>query len=129
MEIVLGFALGLVLAGAVLGFFYLQRRPDQALARVDEVAGRLSQMAETQAAGQAQLAQRLQEQERALSRAVEERLSQVTTRVSETLEIVAQSVGYEANHIAVGTSADPRFVPIKAVTYRAHDLQIGSLAA
>ena len=86
MEIILGFALILVLVGAVAGFMHLQRRPDPALARVDEVAGRLSQMAESQAAGQAQLAQRMQEQERALARALDERLGQVTTRVSETLE-------------------------------------------
>ncbi len=86
MEIILSIALVLVLAGAVLGFLHLQRRSDPALTRVDEVAGRLSQMAETQAAGQAQLAQRLQEQERALARALDERLGQVTTRVSESLE-------------------------------------------
>ncbi len=86
MEVVLGLALVIVLAGAVLAFLHLQRRRDPALASVDELAGRLSQMAETQAAGQAQLAQRMQEQERALSRALEDRLGQVTTRVSETLE-------------------------------------------
>ncbi len=86
MEIILGFALVLVLAGAAAGFFYLHRRQDPAAARVDEVAGRLSQMAETQAASQAQLAQRLQEQERALAAALDERLGQVSTRVSETLE-------------------------------------------
>lgn len=50
------------------------------------VRGRLSQMAESQAAAQAQLAERLQAQERALSRGVEERLADLSRRVGESLE-------------------------------------------
>jgi DNA recombination protein RmuC len=50
------------------------------------VKGRLSQMAESQAAAQAQLAERLQAQERALSRGVEERLADLSKRVGESLE-------------------------------------------
>ncbi|MCR6629691.1 MAG: DNA recombination protein RmuC [Magnetospirillum sp.] len=79
------------------------RRPgggvrEEAMARaVESVAqsqsaltGRLSQLAESQAAAQAQLAERLQAQERALSRAVEERLSALAKRVDDGLQQSAQ---------------------------------------
>lgn len=67
---------------------------DQALARaVDGVAqtqaaltGRLAQLAETQAAGQSQMAERLQSQERALARAVEERLALLGKRLDDGLQ-------------------------------------------
>ncbi len=48
--------------------------------------GRLSMLAESQAAAQAQLAERLQAQERALTRGVEERLADLSRRVGESLE-------------------------------------------
>ncbi|MDH3737935.1 MAG: DNA recombination protein RmuC [Alphaproteobacteria bacterium] len=47
---------------------------------------RLTQLTESHAASQAQLAQQLQVQERALAKALDERLAQTTTRVNETLE-------------------------------------------
>lgn len=51
-----------------------------------ELGGRLSQMAESQAAAQTHLSERLQAQERALAKFLEERLSDVTRRVGESLE-------------------------------------------
>ena len=51
-----------------------------------ELTGRLSQIAEQSAAAQAQLAARLQAQERQISKSLEERLAAVSTRVHETLE-------------------------------------------
>ncbi|MCI0431567.1 MAG: DNA recombination protein RmuC [Rhodospirillales bacterium] len=48
--------------------------------------GRLAQMAESQAAAQAQLSERLQAQERALARAVEERLAELGRRVGDSLQ-------------------------------------------
>ena len=51
-----------------------------------EIAGRLTQMAESQAATQAQLAERLQAQERALTKAVEERLADFSKRVGDRLQ-------------------------------------------
>jgi DNA recombination protein RmuC len=51
-----------------------------------QLAGRLSQLAETQAAAQAQLAERLQAQERAVTKALEERLAEVTKRLTDGLE-------------------------------------------
>ncbi|MCG8544542.1 MAG: DNA recombination protein RmuC [Alphaproteobacteria bacterium] len=50
-----------------------------------ELAGRMSQFADSQAAAQAQLAERIQTQERMLMRALEERLAQVSHRVGESL--------------------------------------------
>ncbi len=51
-----------------------------------EIAGRLTQMAESQAATQAQLAERLQAQERTLAKAVEERLVDFSKRVGDRLQ-------------------------------------------
>jgi DNA recombination protein RmuC len=50
-----------------------------------ELAGRLAQMAEAHAAGQAQLAERLQAQERAVTKAVDDRLADVSRRLGESL--------------------------------------------
>jgi DNA recombination protein RmuC len=60
-----------------------QARADTALA---ELAGRLGQMGETQAAQQAALAERLQAQERALAKALEERLADLGKRVGDRLQ-------------------------------------------
>jgi len=49
------------------------------------LAGRLSQFAESQAAAQSNLAERMQIQERLMMRTLDERLSQVTNRVNESL--------------------------------------------
>jgi DNA recombination protein RmuC len=54
--------------------------------QIGELAGRLSQMASAQTTGLAQMADRLQLQERLLGKMLEERLDQVSARVSETLE-------------------------------------------
>lgn len=50
-----------------------------------ELLGRLSQMAETQAAQQARLAEQMQTQERLITKALDEKLSDVTRRVGESL--------------------------------------------
>lgn len=50
-----------------------------------ELAGRLSQFAESQAAAQSSLAERMQAQERLLLQTLDERLNHVTLRVSESL--------------------------------------------
>jgi DNA recombination protein RmuC len=91
---------GAVAAVAVAAVvFVMLRRPgqdgrDEAMARaVESVAqaqaqltGRLSQLADSQAAAQAQLSERLQAQERALARAVEERLAALAKRVDDGLQ-------------------------------------------
>ncbi len=51
-----------------------------------EITGRLSQMAESQAAVQARLGEQLQAQERAVTKALEERLSDLSKRVGDRLQ-------------------------------------------
>ena len=59
----------------------------EALVRTQaELTGRLSQLAESQAAAQARMADQLQLQERALSTKLEERLADVSRRVGESLQ-------------------------------------------
>ena len=72
-----GFA---VLIAAILGLFLARRGGGTAA-----LEGRLAQMADSQAAAQAQLSERLQAQERALALAVEERLSELGRRVGDSL--------------------------------------------
>ncbi|MFN3076175.1 MAG: DNA recombination protein RmuC [Alphaproteobacteria bacterium] len=55
-----------------------------------ELAGRLKQMAENQAAVQTHVAERLQAQERAVTRVMEERLAELSRRVGDGLQINAE---------------------------------------
>jgi DNA recombination protein RmuC len=81
-------AVALVLLAIVLAF----RRPRAELIAapltqaVAELQGRLAQMADSQAATQSALAERLQTQERALSRNLEERLADFGKRVGDRLQ-------------------------------------------
>ncbi len=90
-----GFGLGLVLSLVISG-----RRRAKADARaedeaelaairhadIQEVSGRIAQMAESQAAVQSRLADQMQAQERALSKAVEERLADFSMRIGQRLQ-------------------------------------------
>ena len=55
-------------------------------AQVAEISGRLAQMAESQAAVQARLSEQLQAQERAVTKALEERLADLAKRVGDRLQ-------------------------------------------
>ncbi len=74
-----------LLLGAGLAVVLVRGRAPGGAAR-EEIVGRLTQMAESQAATQAQLAERLQAQERAVTKAVEERLADFSKRVGERLQ-------------------------------------------
>lgn len=82
----------MVVAAAILaalrgrGGAELTRAVDGMVAAQGALAGRLAQLAETQAATQAQMAERLQAQERVLSRAVEERLADMAKRLDDGLQ-------------------------------------------
>lgn len=81
-EPIIWVSLGVVLALLLmLGMTLLRRGGSFA-----SLEGRLAQMAESQAAAQAQLSERLQAQERALARAVEERLAELGRRVGDSLQ-------------------------------------------
>jgi len=58
----------------------------QVAAAQDGLTGRLSQLAESGAAAQTQLAERLQAQERALSKTLDERLADLTRRIGDSLQ-------------------------------------------
>lgn len=92
IALVIALALALVVTGALVAVLLSrkgsasadgQARADAALA---ELAGRLGQLGETQAAQQAALAERLQAQERALAKAVDERLADLGKRVGDRLQ-------------------------------------------
>jgi DNA recombination protein RmuC len=84
--------LGLVVLGLAL---LLWRRPGAAAALIGqaELAGRLSQLAESQSTAQALLAERLQAQERALAHTLEERLNDLGRRVGDRLQEQTQQAG------------------------------------
>ena len=75
---------------AALGAWLLARPKPGPDPMLGELAGRLAQMAETQAASQAMLAERMQAQERALAKAMDDRLTEVTRRVGEGLTVSAE---------------------------------------
>ena len=84
MDLVLILAVSLALVlGALAVLVFLRGRGAGGAA---EIAGRLTQMAESQAATQAQLAERLQAQERALTKAIEERLADFSKRIGDRLQ-------------------------------------------
>ena len=84
MDLTLILAVTAALVFGVLAALLLMR--GRGGADVAEVAGRLAQMADAQAAAQALLAERLQAQERAVTKVVEERLTDFSKRVGDRLQ-------------------------------------------
>src|SRR5262245_10101630 len=80
----------LAVAGALLilaaALIFRRPRTDHLTESLAELQGRLAQMAGTQAASQASMAERLQTQERALIKGIEERLSALGQRVGDKLQ-------------------------------------------
>jgi DNA recombination protein RmuC len=89
-------ALGLGAAVLVLAL----RRGGAASGGLAQIAGRLDQLAQSQAAQQAALDARLQAQERNLARAVEERLSDLGKRVGDRLQESAEKAGQSLSELA-----------------------------
>ena len=81
-----------ILAALALGAlvaYLVTRGRGQGAAETSEIVGRLAQMAESQAATQAQLSERLQAQERSVTKAVEERLTEFSKRLGDRLQLSA----------------------------------------
>lgn len=81
-------ALGGLVLGALIAFFALRAfRPGGVAAErvIGELAGRLSQMAESQAAQQSRMAEQFQTQERALAKALEDRFGDFSKKVGDRL--------------------------------------------
>ena len=74
--------------GALVTYLTIRGRGPGA-ADSGEIVGRLAQMAESQAATQAQLSERLQAQERSVTKAVEERLTEFSKRLGDRLQLSA----------------------------------------
>ena len=83
ITLVLALLAAFVVGAAVV--LVLLRGRAQAVARID-LAGRLTQMADSQAAVQARIAEQLQAQERAVTKALEERLADFSKRVGDRLQ-------------------------------------------
>jgi len=77
-----------VVIGVLLGALVLRGRGQSG--EVGALSGRLAQMADSQAAVQTQLAERLQAQERALTRALDERLEAFSKRIGDRLQNSSQ---------------------------------------
>jgi DNA recombination protein RmuC len=89
-------ALGLVM---VLLVVLLLRRGTSG-GEIGQIAGRLDQMAQSQAAQQGALDARLQAQERNLARAVEERLGDLNKRIGDKLQESAEKAGKSLSDLA-----------------------------
>jgi DNA recombination protein RmuC len=90
----------LVLAAVIVLLAMLLLRARSGGSGVAEIAGRLDQMAQSQAAQQAALDQRLQAQERNLARAVEERLGDLNKRVGDKLQESTEKAGKSLSDLA-----------------------------
>lgn len=96
MDASLVIAMGaIVVAAAALVIAFRSRGADPELARMaqgqGELVGRLQTLVEQSAAAQAATSERLQAQERALAKALEDRFADITRRVGESLEKSAQT--------------------------------------
>lgn len=113
-------ALFVALAALVI---VLLRRGDGAMAAL---AGRLSQMAESQAAQQAALAARMQEQERALAKAIEDRLADFGKRVGDRLQEqtaqATQSMGELKERLAVIDAAQKNITELSSQVVGLQDI-------
>lgn len=95
MALVVAIVSGVVAVGALLAVFRLVQNNNnnavmdatQRLAdNQSELVGRLAQLAEQNAVAQAQLGERMQAQERALSKTVEDRLADLSRRVGDSIQ-------------------------------------------
>lgn len=92
LSVIVALVAGLVFGGVVI-FLLLRNQSKSALAGdpgIDELRGRLSQMAESQAAQQARLHEQLQSQERALAKALGDRLGDFSKAVGDRLQQTSQ---------------------------------------
>ena len=91
-----------------------------------ELAGRISQLTEQQALAQNQLSQRLQAQERALAKALEDRLGDVSRRIGESLQKqsthTTNTMGELKARLAVITAAQDNITKLSAQVVSLQDV-------
>jgi DNA recombination protein RmuC len=91
-----------------------------------QLAGRLSQLAETSATAQGQLGERMQAQERAITKTLEERLADLTRRVGDTLQQnttkTAESMSDLKQRLAVIDAAQKNITELSGQMVGLHDI-------
>jgi len=128
--VLVGAAVVVAIAAAILALRALRQNAGQdPMARVAEtaaklteaqtlLAGRLSQMAEGQAAAQARMAEQLQNQERSVTKMLDERLADVTRRIGENLQKTsdrnAETMGVLQERLAVIDAAQKNITELSA---------------
>jgi len=128
--VLVGAAVVVAIAVAILALRALRQNAGQdPMARVAEtaaklteaqtlLAGRLSQMAEGQAAAQARMAEQLQSQERSVTKMLDERLADVTRRIGENLQKTsdrnAETMGVLQERLAVIDAAQKNITELSA---------------
>ncbi|MGE3969557.1 MAG: DNA recombination protein RmuC [Dongiaceae bacterium] len=119
----LGAVLLLLVAAALAAAWRAGRGGERAAA---ELAGRLAQMAEAQAAREALLADRLQAQERALAQTVEQRLAnlgqQVGQQLQQSAEKAGQSLAALAERLAVIDAAQKNLTDLSSQVVGLQDI-------
>jgi DNA recombination protein RmuC len=86
MDLISILAILAALALGGLAIYLANRGRGQGASETGQIVGRLAQMAESQAATQAQLSERLQAQERTVTKALDERLTEFSKRIGERLK-------------------------------------------
>ncbi len=106
--------------------FLILRKPQNMHNHQVELMGRLTQMAESNAAQQNQLSERLQAQERALSKTLEERLTALTKRVNDNLQESSTKTGETMTklqeRLAVIDAAQKNITELSSQVVGLHDI-------
>jgi DNA recombination protein RmuC len=138
-ELLLGAAAALVAAAVLLIAWRATRQNTGAdgISQIAETAqrlaetqnlltGRLSQMAEGQAAAQARMAEQLQTQERAVTKMLDERLAEVTRRIGDNLQKASdkstESLGLLQERLAVIDAAQKNITELSAEVVSLQDI-------
>ena len=121
------------IAVAVVAIVVLSRRrafvisaTQQLIDQQTELAGRISQLTEQQALAQGQLSERLQAQERALAKALDDRLGDVSRRIGESLQKhstqTTNTMGDLKARLAVITAAQDNITKLSAQVVSLQDV-------
>ncbi len=132
MDVNLLIILAAIVATAVAVFALSRRRSGGSLTaqrlidQQTELAGRISQMTEQQALAQNQLNERLQAQERALAKALDDRLGDVSRRIGESLQKqttqTTNTMGDLKARLAVITAAQDNITKLSAQVVSLQDV-------
>ena len=119
-------AVAVVMAMAVIVLALKASRQNASGDHLAQLTGRLSQMADSQAAAQARMAEQLQAQERNVSKMLEERLADVTRRIGENLQKTSdkntETMGELQQRLAVIDAAQKNITELSAEVVSLQDI-------